>query len=183
MKHDADMVWLLCMQQQQTMVQTQLPMGAAQSPSHPGSCLQKLQQQQLNPQQSERARLHSLLLQLTSQQREQLSKMPSDKCIQLFQYVRILMALQQQQQHLQQQMCQQGSWQQPSGLQQTGAGPMQQPASSFPYQVCSRADVEFITCSAHSNQLVCFADALLYPAPSFSALQVLTLHLYTHRIC
>ena len=104
-KHYADMLCLMCMQQQQP----------------------------LNSQQIARAELLSLLLQLTPQQRDILSKMPQDKCIQLFRILHYFMALAQQHQQLQQQKAQQGSWQQPSGLQQTGAGPMQQPGlSSLP---------------------------------------------------
>ena len=113
MKHYADMLCLLCMQQQQ---------------------------QPLNSQQVARAELHSLLLQLTPQQRDILSKMPQDECIQLFRILRYSMALAQQHQQLQQQKGQQGSWQQPSGLRQTGPGPMQQPGLSSLFQVCSRAD-------------------------------------------
>ena len=111
MKHYADKLWLLCMQQQQ-------------------------QQQQGNSQQIARAELHSLVLQLTPQQRQTLSKMPSDKRIQLFCILHNYIDWARQQQ----QKGQQASWQQPSGSQQTGLGPMQQPTSTSLAQVCSRAD-------------------------------------------
>ena len=122
-KHYAHKLWLLCMQHQQ-----------------------QEQQQQLNSQQIARAELHSLVLQLTPQQRETLYKMPNDKRIQLFCILHHYMAWAQQQQQQQQQKGQQGSWQQPSGPQQTGLGPMQQPTSTRP-QVCSRADGTSIVCS------------------------------------
>ena len=137
-----------------------------------------------------RAELHSLLLQLTSQQREYLSNLPHDKCIQLFRDLRKLISWVQQQQQSQQyrgQHCsleqpsgvqqqqqsqqyrgQHCSLEQPSGLQQTGAGPVQQLSSFYLSQVCSRAD------GTHAAWMeihwLCFAYALLYPAASCSAL-------------
>ena len=141
--HCADMLWLLYMQQQQWMQpQSAYP---AQSASHSGFWSQQappqrqqLQQQQLNSQQIAKAELQSLVLQLTPQQREHLSKMPHDKRMQFFHNLRNQMARAQQQQlQQQQQMSQQGSWQQPSGPQQTtGSGPMQQPALPSQPQVC-----------------------------------------------
>ena len=165
MKHYADLLCLLCMQQQQQQqqqawLQPQPSVYAAQSGSHSGSWSQQqpphqqqqqLQQQQLNSQQIAKAELQSLVLQLTPQQREHLSKMPHDKRMQFFHNLRNQMARAQQQQHLQQQqqqqMGQQRSWQQPSGLQQTGAGPTQQPGLSSQPQVCSEADSTHILCS------------------------------------
>ena len=175
----SNMLWLLCMQQQQQQqwVPPQSPVYAAQSASHSGSWSQQqpphqrqqLQQQQLNSQQIAKAELQSLVLQLTPQQREHLSKMPHDKRMHFFHNLRNQMARAQQQQQqqlqLQQQMGQQGSWQQPSGLQQTGAGPMQQPGPSSLPQVCSDSNAESIG--------VAVLHSFLYTAPSCSAVDTL----------
>lgn len=92
---------------------------------------QQLQQQQVNSQRLAKAELAALVQQLTSQQREHLSKMAPDKRMQFFHNLRNQMARAQQHQMQQQQqhMSQQGSCQQPSG-------PMQQPGSSVQPQVC-----------------------------------------------
>ena len=171
MKQYTDMLWWLCMQQQQQpWMPPQNPVYAAQSGSHSGSWSQQqppqqrqqLQQQQLNSQQIAKAELQSLVLQLTPQQREHLSKMPHDKRMQFFHNLRNQMARAQQQQ----QVGQQGSWQQPSGLQQTGAGPMQQPGPSSLPQVCSN--------SAESESIgFAVLHSFLYTASSCSAVETL----------
>ena len=162
MRRYADMLCLLCTQQQQPWMQPQSSMYAAQSASHSGSWSQQqpphqqLQHQQLSSQQIAKAELQALVLQLTSQQREHLSKMPHDKRMQFFHNLRNQMARAQQQQQLQQQqqqMGQQGSWQQPPGLQQAGAGPMQQPGLSSQPQVCSGADDTSILCNTEKRNL------------------------------
>ena len=178
MKRYTDVLCLLCMQQQQqSWIQPQSSVYAAQSASHSGSWSQQqppqqrqqLQQQQLNSQQIAKAELQSLVLQLTPQQREHLSKMPHDKRMQFFHNLRNQMARAQQQQQLQQQqqqqMGQQGSWQQPSGLQQTGAGPMQQPGLSSQPQVYFEADNTTILCNIVQRRIV-FLHAYLIHALS-----------------